>query len=574
MATQSRRSTASTSFSQSETPSRSPGRRARSPSPARTTRIQEKEQLQNLNDRLAAYIDRVRYLEQENSRLNVQVRTTQETVTREVDNVKSLYDSELSEARKLLDETAKEKAKLQLNANKYKTEADDWQAKFHKRDRDAKLAEKKRLEAQSELGDMEAKLKDAENSRLSAEGEAARLQGEVNNLNHQLAALKKQLEEETLLRVDTENRVQSLKEELAFKSNLHEREMNETRTRVTTTYDESDAVDAADYESKLADALQAMRQEQEEQLRLVREEVEDLYERKVNDLQGALDRSMNVGTSSREEYLITKRKMDEYSSEVQKLKAQNVLLEARVKDLENQLDHESDMHEQQMRQKDAEIHELRQLLNENVQEYADLLDIKLKLDNEIEAYRKLLEGEETRLNLSGSSPMMSTPATTERGRKRKRVTLDEEVTTMDDQYKVESGSTGAVQIMETDEEGRFIKLHNMSDEDVVIGGWTLKHTAGAEEKVYKFTRGLILKANQDVTVWSAKTKQKHKSPTDLVMKNSDWPLANEMKTVLIKDDEEMAHRSMTKSVTRSLRYSRLRDGDPDAAARDSQCSVM
>ena len=107
----------------------SPSRRTRSPSPARITRMQEKEQLQNLNDRLAAYIDKVRYLENENSRLQVQVRSTEETVTREVTNIKTLYESELAEARKLLDDTAKEKAKLQLEANKYKTEADDWQTK-------------------------------------------------------------------------------------------------------------------------------------------------------------------------------------------------------------------------------------------------------------------------------------------------------------------------------------------------------------------------------------------------------------------------------------------------------------
>lgn len=107
----------------------SPGRRARSPSPARITRMQEKEQLQNLNDRLAAYIDKVRYLENENGRLQIQVRSTEETVSREVGNIKALYESELAEARKLLDDTAKEKAKLQLEANKYKTEADDWQSK-------------------------------------------------------------------------------------------------------------------------------------------------------------------------------------------------------------------------------------------------------------------------------------------------------------------------------------------------------------------------------------------------------------------------------------------------------------
>ena len=37
-----------------------------------------------------------------------------------------------------------------------------------------------------------------------------------------LAAAKKQLEEETLARVDLENRMQSLREELAFKNQVHE----------------------------------------------------------------------------------------------------------------------------------------------------------------------------------------------------------------------------------------------------------------------------------------------------------------------------------------------------------------
>lgn len=42
----------------------------------------------------------------------------------------------------------------------------------------------------------------------------------------------------------------------------------------------------------------------------------------VIDLQGALDRSMSVGNSSREDYLITKRRVDELNSEVTKLRAQ------------------------------------------------------------------------------------------------------------------------------------------------------------------------------------------------------------------------------------------------------------
>ena len=91
--------------------------------------MQEKEDLVNLNDRLAAYIDRVRFLEAENSRLNVQVRSTEEIVKREVTNVKSLYENELADARKLLDEMAKEKAKLLLEVSKYKSESEEYQTK-------------------------------------------------------------------------------------------------------------------------------------------------------------------------------------------------------------------------------------------------------------------------------------------------------------------------------------------------------------------------------------------------------------------------------------------------------------
>jgi hypothetical protein len=49
-----------------------------------------------------------------------------------------------------------------------------------------------------------------------------KLKKEFDLLNKSLATAKKQLEDETIMRVDLENRFQSLKEELAFKSQVHE----------------------------------------------------------------------------------------------------------------------------------------------------------------------------------------------------------------------------------------------------------------------------------------------------------------------------------------------------------------
>lgn len=53
-------------------------------SPTRISRLQEKEDLRHLNDRLAVYIDRVRSLELENDRLSLKVSEKEEVTTREV----------------------------------------------------------------------------------------------------------------------------------------------------------------------------------------------------------------------------------------------------------------------------------------------------------------------------------------------------------------------------------------------------------------------------------------------------------------------------------------------------------
>ena len=49
-----------------------------------------------------------------------------------------------------------------------------------------------------------------------------------------------------------------------------------------------------------------------------------------------------------------------------------------------------------MTDKDSQIAGLRLSLDEQMKEFAHLMDIKIRLDTEIAAYRKLLESEEDR----------------------------------------------------------------------------------------------------------------------------------------------------------------------------------
>jgi chromosome segregation ATPase len=535
------------------------------------SRVQEKNELASLNDRLAAYIDRVRQLESENSRLTRIVQSQEETVTREVSGIKVLYENELTSARKLLDDLAKEKARLQFENGKLKGELDQTNDKLRGKEKDLSATEGRLMAAESQVSELQARLNDAINQRRHWEDEYNKLKKELDGMAKNLALAKKHLEEETIKRVDLENRIQSLKEELAFKSQVHEQQLSETMSRSRIVVEEVDVRLQSEYESRLRDALQEMRDDNEQQIRQMREETEALYTRKMAELQELADRNVGSVDKLQAELRNARKRVDELSSELSRLTAQNQSFEQRIRDLENQLRREQGDHAVSVERLNAEIQRLRLQVEDQLHEYRDLMDVKIQLDAEIAAYRKLLESEESRLNLTAAEGTPGRTPATEPARKRKRMGLDESdfgrsgataihQSTSSSEYDVSSTAKDVVEVQEINVTGKYVKLANVSaDKDVSLGGWTLKVAVGDNESSYKFHRNIQLKAKQSVTVWSSDAEQTHSPPSNLVMKEQSWPTGDEIKASLVDTKgEEMATQELKRA---SLRTSTLRVGD-------------
>jgi len=94
-------------------------------------REKEKRELSQLNDKFASYVERVRFLEVHNKKLQMELEALKNRAGGESGKIREMYEIELREAKHLIDETSKDKANAELKAKACEEDAERFKRRYN-----------------------------------------------------------------------------------------------------------------------------------------------------------------------------------------------------------------------------------------------------------------------------------------------------------------------------------------------------------------------------------------------------------------------------------------------------------
>ncbi|XP_047612714.1 keratin, type I cytoskeletal 20 [Phacochoerus africanus] len=309
----------------------------------------EKMTMKNLNDRLASYLEKVRSLEQSNSKYELQIKQWYESNTPGISRDHSAYLQQIQDLRNQIRDAQLQNARCVLQIDNAKLAAEDFRLKY-----------------ETERG-----------IRLTVEAD---LQG-LHNVFDDL----------TLTKTDLEIQIEELNKDLALLQKEHEEEVRSLRAHLGNNVNvEVDAAPALN----LSAIMNEMRQKYEAMAQENLQKAKEQFQSQIETLQQEVTVSTEELKGAKDEVKNHRRTYQSLEIELQSHLSMKAALEHTLEETKARYGAYLAKLQTQINSLEDQLVQIRTDTEHQINEYNILLDIKTRLEQEIATYRRLLEGED------------------------------------------------------------------------------------------------------------------------------------------------------------------------------------